>query len=216
MAKQRTVFYRCRSPRARLASGSLPAHKRPMKRVCSFLLICLALLWTAACGTAKPATYETVAPATLSPGGPIPVPTAEGILTLFGAIGVTNAGDTLVFDIATLERLGLVEYTVDDPWENVTVTYRGVLMSDLLKFAEASTSVASVHLVALDGYAVDIPVADIQKWPILLALQANGEYMNIEQGGPTRIVFPYHAYAELSPLTYNGLWIWNITTIEVK
>jgi hypothetical protein len=40
--------------------------------------------------------------------------------------------DGLPLDIAVLEQLRVVEATIDDPWEKRSVTYRGVLMSDLI------------------------------------------------------------------------------------
>jgi hypothetical protein len=55
---------------------------------------------------------------------------------------------------------------------------------------EVGDSASSVRITALDDYQVDIPFAEIEKWPILLATRMNGEYMSIENSGPTRIIFP--------------------------
>jgi len=63
---------------------------------------------------------------------------------------------------------------------------------------------------------VNISVADIQKWPILLALQTNGEYMTVEFNGPTRIIFPFDDYKEIDQVAYKDLWIWNIKAMEIQ
>jgi hypothetical protein len=68
----------------------------------------------------------------------------------------------------------------------------------------------------LDDYQVDIPFAEIEKWPILLATRMNGEYMSIENSGPTRIIFPYHAYPEIDSIKYDDLWVWNIRSMEIN
>lgn len=169
----------------------------------------------AACGGATNPDYVRIVPASFSPGSAIPAPSQEVILTVSGNISVTNAGDTLQFDMRTLESLGLVEYTVDDPWLNATNTYTGVLMSDLRKFVGASEAAKAVHIVALDDYGVDISVQDMEKWPILLATRTNGEYMDVENSGPTRIIFPYHNYS-IDPIKYNDFWIWNLKSMEIN
>ena len=173
------------------------------------ILAMVALL--AACGGKATSDYETVATASLSPGSAIPAPSSDVILTLSGDIGVKNVGDTLQFDMATLEKLGLVKYTVDDPWLNTPVTYTGVLMSDLRRFAGPTAK--NFHMTALDAYTVDLSFNDIEKWPILLATRSNGNYMDVENAGPTRIIYPYHNY-DFDPVAYNDHWIWSLALME--
>jgi len=88
-------------------------------------------------------------------------------------------------------------------------------MSELREFVGSSDAADNIHIVALDDYAVDLAAADVEKWPILLATRTNGEYMNIENTGPTRIIYPYHKYS-LDPVVYNDLWIWNLARIEIN
>jgi hypothetical protein len=188
---------------------------RDRGRVFLCLLLAVISLALAGCG-AQEAPYETVAPASITAGDPIPVPSGDVILTVTGAITAENSDNGLVFDLETLEKLGLVKYTVTDPWLTSSVTYTGVLMSDLLKAAGASTSATTVQLTALDDYQVGIPIADIQKWPVLLATQSNGEYMSIEAGGPTRIAFPYDQYSEIDQVAHKDFWVWSISQMEVR
>jgi hypothetical protein len=114
----------------------------------------------------------------------------------------------------TLERLGLAEYSVQDPYRLEEVTYTGVLMSDLREYLEVSESSENFHIVALDDYRVDLSFADVERWPILLATRSDGEYMSLENSGPTRIIFPYDSF-KIDPVRYNDLWIWNIDTMQV-
>ena len=169
------------------------------------------------CSQKADVAYAEVAPAGFNVGDQIPSPTGDVILSVFGDIGQTNAGEQLKFDIATLEKLGLVEFTIADPWQNhEEVTYTGVLMSDLLKYAGISDGAKNVHMVALDDYAVDVSVDDMMNWPVLLATRTNGEYMDVENSGPTRIVFPFHSNPEIDEDTYKVLMIWNLRDIEIQ
>ena len=175
----------------------------------------LIVLWLAACG-GQPTTpaYEVVAPASVSQGSSIPAPAEAVILTVTGAINNKNVGDTLEFDIPTLEKLGLVKYTVSDPWLQSEVTYTGVLLSELLAVAEVPDSATTVHVVALDDYAADIPISEIEAWPILLATQADGEYLTVDTNGPTRIIFPYDTYSDITAA--RNMSVWNNKLLEIR
>lgn len=185
-----------------------------MHRMMSVSLVLIALL-AAACG-GQPTTpaYEVVAPASISQGSSIPAPTEDVILTVSGTLDNKNAGDTLEFDMPTLEKLELVKYTVSDPWLKSKVTYTGVLMSELLEVAGVPASATTVHVVALDDYAADIPISEIKAWPILLATQADGEYMTVDTNGPTRIIFPYDTYSDMTAA--RNMSVWNNKLLEIR
>ena len=185
------------------------------KMTIAFIFVAMLAIVGCSSSEAAPA-YDVVTPASINPGDGIPAPSGEVILTLTGGMTETNAGDILEFDMETLEKLGLVKYTVKEPWLEVDVTFTGVLMSDLLKVTGVPSSATTTQLVALDDYQVEITTADIHKYPVLLATQADGKYMSIEHGGPTRIIFPYNTYPELDPVSYTPLWIWSIRTMVFR
>ena len=167
-------------------------------------------------GGSSTASYETVTSASITPGSAIPAPTGDVILTVLGDIGATNAGNMLELDMPTLERIGLVKYTVNDPWLNARNTYTGVLISDLHKVLGSSSAATTLHITALDDYQVDISLEDVEKWPILLATQNNGNYMDVENSGPTRVIFPYDTYSDIDQIAYKDFWIWNIKSVEIR
>jgi hypothetical protein len=159
--------------------------------------------------------YRVVSEASLSAGDAIPVPSWAVILTVTGKIGTTNIEDKIQMDIATIESLGQVDYTVTDPFEGIETTFRGVLMSDLLDLWQVSTDATTLHVVALNDYAIDVPISDLRTYPVIFALKANGEYLPVSTVGPARLVYPYGEYA-LDPALYNDFWIWQIKSIEVR
>ena len=207
--KQNYLFHLWHSALLPLLSSRAFALKR------CFPLLLLGLLLVA-CQNEATSAYEVISEGQIRAGDTVPTPTDEVILTVSGDIATHNVAETLQFDMATLESLPLAQYTVHDPWLNEDITYKGILLSDFVTVLAVGDGATALHITALDNYEVDISLADIETWPILLATQSNGDYMTVENGGPVRVAFPYHAYEEIDPVTHDDLWIWNIVTIEVQ
>src|SRR5262245_25954864 len=94
----------------------------------------LLLTLLSACGT-QPYTeagFTTVTAGTIAPNDTIAPPSGPVVLSLTGKIGATNAAGRLDLDMDTLERVGLIEFAVDDPYLKRSVTYQGVLLKSLL------------------------------------------------------------------------------------
>jgi hypothetical protein len=180
-----------------------------------YLLFLSVLL--AACGKAAPAAvYTTVSEAAVKPGDAVPAPEGEVVLTMDGKIGQTNADRTLQFDMATLESLGLVQYDVDDPFAKKNIVYTGVLLSELLKVAQVAPDATTLTLTALDDYSTDMKIADANRWPVILATRADGEYMPVDKSGPLISVFPFNDFPEIDHVTYDAQWLWSLSAITVK
>lgn len=180
--------------------------------------IAVMVLSLAACGSAavaKPAYVEVTAE-TLRATDPIPAPAGDVVLTVSGDIGKADAGSTLRLDLATVEQMGLVRYTVHDPWLDADHEFSGVLLADVLDTVGASSASTHLRFVAIDDYEVQISIADARRWPVLLATKMDGQPMTVEDKGPTRIVWPYDQYPEIDRLTYKDLWIWSLETLEVR
>lgn len=176
------------------------------------LLLLLALI-LAACGQAAPAdvaVYTRVSESSLQPGDPIPQPQGEVILTVSG-----DALGEIQLDMATIESVGLVEYTVQDPFLHKEVTYTGPLLSELLDALQIDPDASNMRLTALNDYAIDMPVSMMRQYPILFAIMADGEYMEIADRGPAMLVLPYDHYEFERPAA-DAFWIWQIKSIEVN
>jgi hypothetical protein len=184
----------------------------------SAILAALALLvvvtGVSACSKAPvPAAFTRVTSASVASAADLSVPPAP-ILKITGKVSATNDGDALALDVPSLEKLGLVTYKARDPWLEKDLEFSGILLTDLLSMAGADADATSLHLTALDDYQVDISIADAKRWPLMLATQTSGAPMSVEDKGPTRIVYP--ADPSIDVLKTKDLWIWQLTTIEVR
>lgn len=183
-------------------------------RIAFVCLTCLSFLLVACQPGSTDPTYQVVSQATIKPGDPIPEPVGPTVLTLTGMISNRNVADRLNFDMQTLERVGLIEYEVDDPFLKRSVTYRGPLLRDVLEVAGISASAKELFATALNDYSTTIPL-EVNKWPVIIATSRDGKPMPIEDDGPLEIVFPSKHF-NIDPVQYNQMWVWQLRELAVR
>jgi hypothetical protein len=183
-------------------------------------LVALGLI--AACGSATEAAPEKATPAelgttltaaTLTSGQDVPVPRSAEVFRVTGKITRGNGNDGLALDLDTLERLGLTQLRVFEPWVKQDLDFRGVWLDDLLAVAGVAPGAATVHLIAHDDYVVDVPLAEVRTGGLLIATRAgDGSAIPVDNGGPTRLVFADGAEAGANP----DRWIWSLKAIDIR
>jgi len=141
-------------------------------------------------------------------------PSGRIILSISGAISETNDGSDAVFDRAALRALGMHPLVTTNPFETGLQRFEGVLLSDVLNHVGASGK--TIIARALDGYTVEIPVADAARYPILLAMVWNGREMTVRNKGPLWIVYPVDQFDELKKEVYSIRSIWQLTRLTIK
>lgn len=142
------------------------------------------------------------------------VPTGKVLLTVEGKITNTNVGKTAVFDRAQLQAFGMHTVKTSNPFIEGVHTFEGILFSDLLNAVGVQGD--RIAAQALDGYVVDIPVADLRKYPVLIAMVMDGKVMRVRSKGPLWVIYPVDQYEELKDETFSNRSIWQLTTLTVK
>jgi hypothetical protein len=158
-------------------------------------------------------------------------PTGPVILTVTGKIAQTNRGpfnpdnDLLFknthvtferaasFDLAMIEGLGLRSIQADYPQGGPLHTFEGPLLRDVLKAAGANGSLVKVS--ALDGYTQEIPMSELEQWPIVLAVKRDGAYLALGGFGPSWVAFPRRDIPALADRN-DDKWVWGIVHIAVE
>lgn len=177
-------------------------------------------LMVAACGGSDDApaaetAYEVVTEPTWGPGDAPPAASGDIVLAVSGMLDDVPAGGSAALDLAALEALGVVQYEVDDRTATGEVAmFSGVLLEDLLDALGVSDDATTLRATALDDYSVEIPMTDVRSYPVLIATAMNGQRMAVENYGPTRVIYPTHAY-DLPSTTYDPRLIWQLKSIEV-
>ena len=144
----------------------------------------------------------------------LPAPVGKPVLTISGLITNTNEGDTAVFDVAALEKLGMETIVTTTPWYSGKVRFDGVSLSKLMDLVGAKGK--SARVLALNDYTTIVPIDDFHKFPVILALKMNGEYMRIRDKGPLFTVYPYDSSPELQNQIYYSRSAWQVSKIIIE
>ena len=146
--------------------------------------------------------------------GELPKPAGKVLLTLSGNIQNTNEDGKAVFDIASLEKLGMVSFQTTSPWYNGRPTFTGVPLQKLMDYVGAKGSI--VKVTALNDYTTVIPLNDFKKYNVILALKINGEYMRIRDKGPLFVVYPYDSLPELNNQIFYSRSAWQVSKMMIE
>ncbi len=146
--------------------------------------------------------------------GELSRPAGKVLLTLSGNIENTNEGRKAVFDIASLEKLGMISFQTTSPWYDGRTTFTGIPLQKLMDYVGAKGSV--VKITALNDYTTEIPLSDFKKYNVILALKINGEYMRIRDKGPLFVVYPYDSMPELNNQIYYSRSAWQVSRMNIE
>jgi hypothetical protein len=144
----------------------------------------------------------------------LPTPSGKPILSVSGNITRTNDGSDALFDRDMLEALGTVAFETVTPWDKQPVRFEGVPLARLLDHLEASGT--SLTAVALNDYSAELPIDDLRKYEVILALKQNGEYMPVRDKGPLFIVYNFDASPELKNQKFYSRSVWQVARLEVR
>ncbi|HSC79235.1 MAG TPA: molybdopterin-dependent oxidoreductase, partial [Chitinolyticbacter sp.] len=117
-----------------------------------------------------------------TPKGPV-------VLTISGAIEHGQPDRAVLFDDAMLQRFKQHRLTVQTPWYPQPQTFEGPLLRDVL--ANAGVRGTQLSLRALNDYVTTIPVADSQRYNVILARKRNGKLMTVRDKGPLFVMYPF-------------------------
>lgn len=136
------------------------------------------------------------------------------VLTVSGAITETNSGNAAEFDLAMLRDFEPVEIRTTTIWTEGVQTFVGVELDDLMAAVGAEGEV--LRAVALNDYAVDIPIGDAVDGGAMIAYLRNGDPMSVRDKGPLWVVYPFDSVeAYQTELVYSRS-IWQLNRIEVR
>lgn len=144
----------------------------------------------------------------------LPSPKAAPILTIGGAVGLTNVGAEAHFDREMLEAMGMVTIATSTPWFDGVVRFDGIPLARILATVDAQGK--EVVAIALNDYRTTIPLSDIEEHGAVLAIKRNGEYMPVSEKGPLFIVYPYDKDPQLHSQKFYAQSVWQLKRLIVR
>ncbi|MGQ4647974.1 molybdopterin-dependent oxidoreductase [Lyngbya aestuarii] len=133
--------------------------------------------------------------------------------------GQTAKGEPVNLSWPELETLANSSINTKEPHNSSdleqVIKFRGIAASTLLDQFGAAPQVAEVTFVAHDDYRATVSLADLRQYPILLALERNGQKISRSKGGPLYLVFPYDKYPQLQVKYPDRFWAFYLTDMVV-
>ncbi len=178
--------------------GARPATARPGS-LHAFALFFSVVLWTAVAD----------APAR---AGSLPLPTGEVLLIVNGQIGNANVDGEAHFDRAMLEGLGMTRVITGTPWHQPGTVFEGVSATRLMEAVMPQGS--ALIATAANDYHVSIPISDLDRYKVLLALTVGGRDLTLRTKGPIWVIYPDGI--DLAPPIRAERMIWQLVGLEVR
>jgi hypothetical protein len=141
-------------------------------------------------------------------------PTGDVVLSIGGMINDCNEGLEVHFDRAMIDALPKKDIKTENPWDHGSSVYEGVLLRDLMKYAKASGKTAT--FTALNDYRADLPLADMDRYDVILAFKRDGADLPVRDKGPFFVVFPFTDVPELASESRFAQSVWQVNRITVK
>ena len=138
----------------------------------------------------------------------------EIILTIDGITGPEQQPAHVKYTGNDLAEIGQHVVTTSTDWTDGVNQFKGPLLREVL--GELPASKTMVRAVAINDYAVDIPLSDFEQYDVILATSMNGEELSRRDKGPIWIVYPRDQHPELQNAKFNDRWIWQLKQLIVK
>jgi hypothetical protein len=144
----------------------------------------------------------------------MPAPKDPVILTVTGKITNRNSAQGAAFDAAMLQALPSRVTVTNTPWYPEKTAFEGPVGAAMLDLVGANGTM--LRVTALNDYVVEIPVADLRKWPVILATKIDGKLISVREKGPIFVIYPFDQEPSLYNELYFGRSAWQVRTIEVR
>lgn len=124
------------------------------------------------------------------------------------------AGGTVELDRTDVQALAQVKLVTSTVVTDGKHAFTGFLMRDLLDQLDAEGD--HVTAIALNDYAVDIPMADFYDFDVIVAYEMDDQPLTRDDKGPLWIVYPRDDHKALQDIRYDYRWVWQLYQLEVQ
>jgi hypothetical protein len=145
---------------------------------------------------------------------PLPKARDEILLTIDGAITVTNGDGLAAFDLDMLKALPSRQFVTTTPWTKGLHTFTGVPLGILM--ARVGATGTKVTATALNDYSADVPIADGEQHEAMVAYLFDGQPMLASDHGPLWIIYPFSNREETQTETFYIRAVWNLYNLTVR
>jgi hypothetical protein len=139
-------------------------------------------------------------------------PNGDVILTVTGLIETTNIDASAQFDLEMLEALAATTIETSTIWTDGVHSFQGVSLAVLSE--RLGISGTNLRALAVNDYAVEIPLSDAVENGPIIAYKMDGKTMSVRDKGPLWIIYPYDSSADYRTEVVYSRSIWQLDRIE--
>ncbi|MFT7059655.1 MAG: hypothetical protein ACJASV_002166 [Pseudorhodobacter sp.] len=139
-------------------------------------------------------------------------PNGDVILTVTGLIETTNIDASAQFDLEMLEALAATTIETSTIWTDGVHSFQGVSLAVLSE--RLGISGTNLRALAVNDYAVEIPLSDAVENGPIIAYKIDGKTMSVRDKGPLWIIYPYDSSADYRTEVVYSRSIWQLDRIE--
>lgn len=144
----------------------------------------------------------------------LPKPVGPVVLQVSGKISLTNSAGVAEFDAAMLDALPVSQIVTATPWQQEPATFSGPSLQALLHAVGAQGQ--TLRMLALDDYAVHIPLGHAAQFSPVLSRRINGLVLKVRDRGPLFMIYPFDAIPAVKNEEFYKRSIWHLTRIVVE
>lgn len=145
---------------------------------------------------------------------PAPALAEEALFTLSGTNSKGQAVE-IPFTETLAQEIGVIELSTKVVSEGEAIRkVRGAEIDATLKKADLVGKI--LHVVALDGYAVDLPREDFTNYGAVFAMSIDGKKLTVRDKGPSWIIYPVSKNKELDDPVFEARSVWQLKTVTVS
>jgi hypothetical protein len=143
-------------------------------------------------------------------------PASSLALDVDGKVRVTNNAAHTAYHFSEAQLLALPAHSITTAttWTPRS-TFTGPLLSDVLKAVGAYGSQIEIH--TLDDYTCVVPVADADRYGVVLAYAMNGQRLKVSNFGPLFLIYPRDQFPmELDGAAGDAKFAWQIKSMTIR
>ena len=143
-----------------------------------------------------------------------PAPHAAAAAPALQLVGA-GASETLDLSLDDLAKMQQTTVATETEFTDGKVAFTGPLVRDVLEKLGLD-KLETVRFVAANDYYVDIPTSDFTQFPVILAMEADGQPLTRRDKGPLWLMYPISDYPALKDPIYLRRLIWQVVRIEAQ
>lgn len=123
-------------------------------------------------------------------------------------------GGSVTLDQTALDALPIFTIETSTVVTDGVHSFSGFLMRDVLDLVGATGE--HVSAIALNDYAVEIPITDFYDYDVIVATHMDGAPLTRADKGPLWIVYPRDDHPALQDIRYDYRWVWQLYQLDVQ